>query len=114
MNKAGHFTELAGALPIQAALQRYKQGLAKQPWLTRFPLLLEHVVINRAVSSGDAQRWFLYDNQPHQLFLSRRCKHQPWQILSITGGMPAHLFGEWQEDGFWPLGLWHGGRYWAL
>ncbi|MFN8490459.1 MAG: SWIM zinc finger family protein [Caldilineaceae bacterium] len=114
LHKAGHFIELTDALPLQAALQRYQQGLAQQPWLTRFPLLLAQVVVLRTVAADETQRWFLADSQQQQLPLNRRCKQQPWQMLSITGGAPAHIFGEWQDDGFWPLGLWHEARYWTL
>lgn len=112
--KAGHFAELAGGLPVQTALQQYKQGLAQQPWLNRFPLLLADVVVQRTRATNGTSHWFLVDSQQQQLALNRRCKQQLWQMLSITGGRPAHVFGEWQDDGFWPLGLWHEAHYWTV
>ena len=35
-------------------------------------------------------------------------------LLSISGGAPVQLFGEWLDDGLLPLGLWHAGRYQSL
>lgn len=103
---------LTGALTITSALASYRQGLVHNPWLTRYPLLLADVMVHTQ-QANDKTAWFLGQTQTALLPLSRRAKNQ-WLLLSITGGAPAHCFGEWQEDGFLPLGLWSAERYWPL
>jgi hypothetical protein len=97
---------------VTDALHRYQQALAHQPWLTRYPLWLANVVVG-VTTTDPAMTAFVYDEEHHLLPLSRRAK-TVWQLLSITGGQPTQLFGEWLDDGLLPLGLWHEGRYWAL
>ncbi|MCB0063795.1 MAG: SWIM zinc finger family protein [Caldilineaceae bacterium] len=95
---------------IADALHNYQQALAINPWVTRYPLTVIQATVGLAPA---AARAYLYDEECHILPLSRRSRTH-WQLLSITGGRPASIFGEWQEDGFVPLALWHAGRYWAL
>lgn len=109
----GPIGALTGMLPIPAALNTFQQGLGQNPWLMRFPLLLENVTLSFTTQGNSIARWFLYDQQRYHLTISRRCQSQ-WQILSMTGGAPTHLFGEWLEDGFLPLSLWSGERGWPL
>lgn len=103
--------QLPATLDVQAALHTYQESLAINPWLTRYPLLLADVVA-QAVPHNGKEEWFLGNPQGCALPLSRRAKNQ-WLLLSLTGGAPAHCFGEWLDDGFWPLGVW-AGEYWAL
>ncbi|MEZ4677758.1 MAG: SWIM zinc finger family protein [Caldilineaceae bacterium] len=97
---------------IGNALAAYRQGMTQNPWLTRFPLALTNVAV-ALEQPGNADTPFVYDQAQHQLPLSKRAKTL-WQLLSITGGHPVQLFGEWLDDGLLPLGLWHEGRYWTL
>lgn len=110
----GPITQLPSATLLAPALQRYKTELAHNPWLTRFPLLLDQVMVHGDQTGPGKGRWLIYDPARHCLPLSSRCQEQPWQILSLTGGKPCQLFGEWQEEGFLPLGLWHDGQYHGL
>lgn len=103
--------QLPAALDVPAALRTYQAALATNPWLTRYPLLLADVVA-QAIPQNGKEQWFLGNPQGRALPLSRRAKNQ-WLLLSITGGAPAHCFGEWLDDGFWPLGVW-AGEYWPL
>jgi hypothetical protein len=105
--------QLTGALPLVSALECYRQGLAHNPWLTRYPLLLADVAAHTLEQPKGKVAWFLGSEPAALLPLSRRAKNQ-WLLLSITGGAPAHCFGEWLEDGFLPLGLWSAERYWPL
>jgi hypothetical protein len=104
---------LTGALPLVSALERYRHGLAHNPWLTRYPLFLADVAAHTLEQPKGKVAWFLGSEPAALLPLSRRAKNQ-WLLLSITGGAPAHCFGEWLEDGFLPLGLWSAERYWPL
>jgi hypothetical protein len=104
---------LTNALTVADGLGRYRQAVAQNPWLTRYPLLLAEVAVHYTEPSNGKTAWFLGQEPSALLPLSRRAKNQ-WLLLSITGGAPASCFGEWLEDGFLPLGLWSAERYWAL
>ncbi|MCB0189591.1 MAG: hypothetical protein KDE31_35205, partial [Caldilineaceae bacterium] len=99
---------------IADALHSVQQALAMNPWLTRYPLVLGDVVVGQAAASAQSTRQsYLYDRECHLLPIHAKAK-AVWKLLSITGGEPAQVFGEWLGDGFLPLGLWHNERYWAL
>ena len=104
---------LISGAPIATALSGYQCALAQNPWLTRYPLLLADVVVGLAPADGAGGEWFVYDQAQQMISLSRKSKRQ-WQLLSISGGAPVQLFGEWLDDGLLPLGLWQAGRYWPL
>jgi len=108
---ASAITEVAAGASVADALQQYQTALAQNPWLTRYPLWLADVVVGLAQREGT--QLFVYDKERHLLPISRKAK-SGWQLLSLTGGNPVHLFGEWLDDGLIPLGLWQEGRYWAL
>ncbi|MEZ4860851.1 MAG: SWIM zinc finger family protein [Caldilineaceae bacterium] len=105
--------QLEGALSPHAALRTYQQRLAQNPWLTRYPLLLADVCIQRDTRNGQPPQWWLASGQGDALPLNPRAQ-PPWQLLALTGGAPTTCFGEWLEDGFLPLGLWCAERYWPL
>lgn len=102
-----------GGAPIATALSGYQRELTQNPWLNRYPLLLADVVVGLAPVDGAGGEWFVYDGAQQMLSLSRKSKRQ-WQLLSLSGGAPVQLFGEWLDDGLLPLGLWQAGRYWPL
>lgn len=104
--------QLPASLDAKAALRTYQHALSTNPWLTRYPMLLADAVAQFTRHKGKEQ-WMLGNPQSGALPLSRRAKNQ-WLLLSITGGAPAHCFGEWLDDGFWPLGVWATERYWPL
>jgi len=99
--------------PVVTALGNYQQALAQNPWLTHYPLLLADVTVGRDPAAGSAGQWVVYDQYQALIGISRKSKHQ-WQLLSISGGAPVQLFGEWLVDGLLPLGLWHAGKYQPL
>lgn len=97
---------------VTDALHGYQTQLNHNPWLTRFPLTLADVAVG--INHGDLPlSTFVYDREEQLLPISHKCK-TVWQLLSITGGHPAHIFGEWIEDGLLPIGLWYAERYWLL
>lgn len=99
--------------PLAPALRDYQQALAQNPWLTRYPLLLADVTVGRDPAGGSTGQWVVYDQSQAMISISRKSKRQ-WQLLSISGGAPVQLFGEWLDDGLLPLGLWQAGRYQPL
>lgn len=106
--------QLPATLDGKAALHTYQQALAVNPWLTRYPLLLADAITQAAPHPHGKGQWFLgHPTGDGALPLSRRAKNQ-WLLLSLSGGAPAHCFGEWLDDGFLPLGVWVAERYWPL
>ena len=105
-------TDISHLHSVSTALGMYQQGVAQNPWLTRYPLSLGHVTVGLQ-RPGLADGAFVYDREQRMLPLSSQCKVL-WQLLSISGGCPIQLFGEWLDDGLLPLGLWHEGRYWTI
>lgn len=105
--------QLTATLDGKAALHTYQQAMSVNPWLTRYPLLLADAIMQTTPHPNGNAQWFLGHTAGGALPLSRRAKNQ-WLLLSLTGGAPAHCFGEWLDDGFWPLGVWVAERYWSL
>jgi hypothetical protein len=84
---------------IDLAIASYSKALAANPWLERFPLLLQAVVpIQRE------GRWFLRDRQAHLLPISSKFE-RGWTIAALSGGHPLTMFGEWNGQDFFPLNI---------
>lgn len=108
----GPMFPLRRAAAVADALHRYQAALVHHPWVTRYPLCLANSVVGLE-PAGERVHFFVYDQERHLLPITPKAKSN-WQVLSITGGHPADIFGEWLDDGLLPLGVWHEGRYWAL
>lgn len=86
VNQLGDFN----ARTVLGAIEQYSEALARSPWTERFPMALKQVVL---IHGGDGN-WSVRDQENRALPL----KAQPttiWQILSVSGGHPITLFGEW-------------------
>lgn len=90
--------KITGEKRIQRLLEYFAQSLGKNPWLNSIPCLLCEITLTRQNSV-----WFIRDETgaglPCQL-------NSPYEILSVTGGQPFQLFGEWngyqlQVDSYW-------------
>jgi hypothetical protein len=77
------------SMTISAAMQAYAGALALNPWLERFPMLLDDVMLRR---EGDA--WWVRDSDGNTLQLSPSFSNG-WQTLGLVGGRPFMQFGEW-------------------
>ncbi|WP_169816260.1 SWIM zinc finger family protein, partial [Nocardia miyunensis] len=102
--------EVSGAQPggIAAALTTHARALGADPWLRSWPVLLADVV---PVVSGDA--WSVVDREGSALPLARPAR-QPWQLMSLSGGHPVTVVGEWTADGLVPVSAWAGGEMAAI
>jgi hypothetical protein len=91
---------LPGATTVLAAIAGYAAALARQPWLTTWPLVLAAVT-----PLPSEEGWAVRDAAGHQLPLVPR--YQPgWTLLALSGGRPLDLFGEWDGTTLLPLGVW--------
>lgn len=93
---AGTVRELPPAAGLADALGRLAAAWAENPWAGRVPVVLEGAVS----VEDDGPR--VVDATGAALPLLAEV---PWSLLALTGGRPAPLFGELEEDGFRPLTL---------
>lgn len=95
---------IAAAAPsppgFDATLDNYADALAAQPFLERFPMALEGVV------PDVADHGLLRDGDGRPIALHPGFRHA-WQLLSLSGGHPLTLVGEWDGSAFLPLSAWH-------
>ncbi len=96
-----------GTTSIAAFLDATAEALARQPWLDRFLCALRDVV--PATTGGTA--WWIQDRDHRRLPLAAG---DHWQLLSLSGGHPVDLAGEWDGESVRPLGTIAQGRYQRL
>jgi hypothetical protein len=100
---------LPGGYPnLTAAMQAYGDALVANPWLETFPFLL-----NQVIPCQDGESSYLVDQAGHQLPLVRPYD-QIWLLLALSGGYPLRLFGEWNGQQFFPLGVGTASRWVTL
>lgn len=85
---------------VRGLLGEYAGALARDPWLDRWPAVLERVRPARAGSDGS----HLADEHGDALPLRLAA---PWRLLAVSGGRPVTVAGEWTPDGLVPLSAWH-------
>ena len=82
---------------LEAMLWEYATVLGKNPFLFRFPTLLEGLTPIRHEGG------FALFN-PNQEFLPLASVFQKdWELIALSGGKPLALFGEWDGKNFLPL-----------
>ncbi|BBH63791.1 hypothetical protein ACTI_04760 [Actinoplanes sp. OR16] len=86
----------AGAGSIRAALSRWSQLIATDPFLYAGPLLLS------AARLGDGH---VIDEDGMALPLAPGHR-EPWWLLAASGGHPATVAAEWSPAGLRPLAAW--------
>ena len=97
----------AGSTNVADAFDAYADALAANPWLERWPMLLSRVA---PVAPGKAAGWQLRDEQGHALALSPAFR-DGWTLLSVSGGRPISIFGEWDGEALLPMGVGAAGGY---
>jgi hypothetical protein len=111
-----------GPASIADNLVAHAEALAVDPWLERWPMVLDGVVPVRssgsarpAVSSGWAERaqgaagWHVVDAEGVGLPVDPAAG-DPWRLVAVCGGHPVTVAGEWSAGGFRPLSAWAEGR----
>lgn len=83
---------------VMDLLREYAAALSHDPWLDRWPADLSSVRLAR--SDG----LHLVDPSGDALPLDT---HDPWRLLSFSGGTPVTVSGEWTPSGLHPLSAWH-------
>jgi hypothetical protein len=88
---------------VAETLAGYAKALATDPWLDRWPVLLDQVSPSQ-VDTG----WALAD--PAGDALPLRQYADPWPLLAVSAGKPVTVGGEWSPAGLLPLSCWDGER----
>jgi hypothetical protein len=88
---------------------QFAQALALQPWLQRFPAVLEQVLPVKSPEGG----WSLMDENRQAMALSGPADIG-WILLSVGGGRPLNIFGEWNGATFAPLACLSAGKWIVL
>lgn len=84
---------------VRESLAAYADALAVDPWLDRWPVLLDAVT-----PATVDDRWALADAAGDALPL--RTAADPWPLLAVSGGRPLTVAGEWSRTGLLPLSCW--------
>jgi len=86
-------------------LREYAHALAANPWLIRFPLLVENMIPLR-----EKDDFFLLDHDEKIIPMTVKGM-AGWTLLSISATKPLTLFGEWDGKSFHPLSVFMGQRF---
>ena len=78
----------------------YAAALAANPWLRRYPALLDEAFVEPP--GAGSLLWRLRDRRGHTLPLPPRFGHG-WHLLALAADRPLALFGEWDGTHFTPL-----------
>ncbi len=94
---------IASSPEFDTALDGYAGALAVQPFIDRYPMMLDAVVPDSAsrntLRSADGRLVALHSSFRHALHL-----------LALSGGHAVTVFGEWDGACLLPLSVWHGER----
>ncbi len=85
--------------PVRVALDGYATALAGDPWLDRWPVLVDGTA---TLHNG---RWYLVDPAGDGLPLAPGVA-EPWTLVAVAGGDPTTVAAEWSAAGLRPLTAW--------
>ncbi|MDH6225447.1 MULTISPECIES: SWIM zinc finger family protein [Streptomyces] len=93
-------------LTAAGAAARYGDALRDDPWLDAVPVTLE--AVTPVPHDG---RWQLADAAGEALPVTGPACAGPgfWRLVSLSGGVPLRVFGEYGHRGFTPLTAWPAG-----
>ncbi|MEO5878059.1 MAG: SWIM zinc finger family protein [Streptosporangiaceae bacterium] len=80
---------------VSGLLEEYAAALARDPWLDRWPAVLDGVRLGRGNVLVDAHGAAIPLLTP-----------DPWRLLAVSGGGPITVAGEWTPAGLRPLSAW--------
>jgi hypothetical protein len=90
---------------INDAIASHGQSLALNPWLSRFPILLEEVFVTRFDN-----HWILRHADGTYLPIDNQFAHK-WVLYGLSGGHPLQITALWDGSKAMPLGAATGQRW---
>ena len=100
--------EALAATSIGHNLRAHANALASDPWLERWPMVLDAVVPVQTSGGGSAS-WHVADAAGEGLPLDP-VAGEPWRLVGVAAGHPVTVIGEWSAGGLRPLSAWSDGR----
>jgi hypothetical protein len=100
--------EMPGCDGLAEATRGYAVALSHNPWIEHFP-----VILNCATPFFNAEDWFLADPEGRRVPLAKQFPHV-WTLLSLSGGQPLGIFGEWNGERLLPLSAWVKKQFFAF
>ena len=83
--------DLQGEKHIEIFMDTYAEALSLNPWISNFPCCLEAVI--PAIQNDDL---YLVDQQKNKIVVNKN--NATWKLMSISGGYPITVFGEWSGE----------------
>ncbi len=96
-SKGKRYKDFAGFADLDNATASYARALSKNPWISRFPMSLDNI---KPIYHEDY--FWLQDTAKRTLPLHSEFD-RGWEILSLSGGNPIKVFGQWDGETFLPL-----------
>jgi len=93
----GQISDFCGFADFETAFSAFSEALAGNPWIARFPMAIENVRI-----CFKEDRFIMRDMENRELPISRYFQ-RGWELVAIAGGHPISIFGEWENNSFFPL-----------
>jgi len=88
---------------IDDSLSAHAEALTTDPWLERWPMVLDGV---RPAKAGG---WHVVDAGGQGLPIDPAAG-EPWRLISVAAGRPTTVAGEWTSAGLRPMSAWADGR----
>lgn len=82
---------------VSDSIRHYSAAISQNPWLKAFPMVLEAVIPARFAGG-----WVLREADGLYLPLAADFAHR-WSLMTLSGGKPIYVGGEWNGHEFLPL-----------
>ena len=106
------YSQLVGYHNFIDFLNHYSIIIAANPWLPLYPVLWTSVVL-----VFQQNTFLLVDNDKKQVKITADTEGGDaplWKLLTISGGQPVSVFGEWNGESLRPLSAFAQGEYYNL
>lgn len=92
-------------MSIEENIVAYAHALSQNPWLGQFPFLLDNIYPVR-----QDNQWLVREFDGTYLRITDSFAHK-WPLLSVSGGHPIQIAGEWDGIELHPTGALDNGRF---
>ena len=93
------FGNIKGFDTIELFLEHYTTVLKQNPFITRYPCLLNNV---RAILHK--KKLILVDSENKQINIKKNFQ-KDWELLAVSGGHPITIFGRWENNTLYPISM---------
>ncbi len=83
-------------------LNGYRDMLAQNPWLERYPILLGNI----RIALHNQVPWVISSDEKRKGLAIAGKDLDLWKLLAVSGGQLVQLLGEWDGRHLYPIGVW--------